>query len=111
MAASADFHHCTQPVPVRLRANEFDLEEMDRLPLRKIADENLRALVKLIRHDVQIAVIVEIEDRGRAAAQRAHERHFASLAGAFRVLFVRSVAIERKPELLRAPVSARLDAK
>ena len=52
------------------------------LSLRKIADEHLRLGIEVVGHDVEVAVVVEIEDdRGAAGAGRHHD-DFARLARA-----------------------------
>src|SRR5208283_2511040 len=69
-----------KPVAVRARAVEHDFEPMNLLSFRQVADEYLRFGIEVIDHDVQIAVVVEVENGGGPAGTRRHDDGFSGVA-------------------------------
>src|SRR5262249_12480809 len=61
-AVRRDADRPTQAVAVGRGPDEDDLEPVDRLLLREVADENLRRGVELVGHDVEVSVAVDVED-------------------------------------------------
>src|SRR5258708_28333710 len=103
---------------------------MDTCSLGKVADEYLGHVAVIVRDDMEIAVAVEVEDRGRAAGARGRHGDVAVAGGALAPLLfalrvvghhgrllafadivrdIRTIAVEGEPGLDHA--LARLDAE
>src|SRR5438445_12832635 len=93
--------------------------------LGEVAEKYLRPRVELVGDDVQVAVPVQVEQDRGAAGARGHHGQFPGgvksthrfdparllARGAEELPAVRSVAVEREPELIRDAVRSRLDAE
>ena len=114
---------CTEPVAVRARAAQPDLEKVDGMSLRQIADQHLRPRIELVGHEVEIAVPIQIERDRRSGPERTHH---GQLAGAVQPTFhlqrlrmgaglaqgmagVGTAALEREPDLLGGLAGPWLD--
>src|SRR5260221_10521336 len=110
-AGHVDLHERAQAVPIGLVTNEFNLKKVHRSFLSQVIDEHLRPIIEIVRYDVQVPIIVQVEDGGRAAAESAHDGLPAGLPFTERALFIGAIAIENKPRLLGPASPARLNAK
>jgi hypothetical protein len=73
-------HRRAEPIPIGVGALGHDLEPVNVLALSQIADQYLRLGMEIIRYDVEVAIVVEIEyDSGSAGARR-HHHGLAALA-------------------------------
>ena len=66
--ARADFHRRAQAIAIGFRSNELYFEEMNWLLVHEITDKDLRAVIEVVRYNVQITIAIEIEDRRRPTA-------------------------------------------
>lgn len=66
-----DSHDGAQSVPVRGGADELHLQKVNRLARAQAVDQHHGSVVHLVGHDVEVAVVVEIEQHRGARAERA----------------------------------------
>ena len=86
------------------------MQPLDGFPLRQVAEQDHGAVVKLVGHNVEVAILVEIEDRRRPRPQGTpHFDRLGKIVGAHQgVIPVLPRGIEHKPRLGGAPAATRL---
>lgn len=70
---------------------------MDRVFLSQVTDQNLRHGIEFVGHDVQVAVIIQIENGRRSSSQRSQHREFASPVLAVPILLICPGTVHLKP--------------
>src|SRR5205807_1035031 len=98
-----------EAVAVGGAADERDLEIPDRLALGEVTGEDLRQCVELVGDDVQVPIVVQVKDRGRACAQVAEDGDLPCLPAAGEPAGRLLGAVEIEEGRLRASSSPRLD--
>jgi len=62
LSASVNRDRCPQTIPVRLHAHKLDLQKADEFLRRKIAHEDLGAVIHFVGYDVEVAIVIKVED-------------------------------------------------
>src|SRR6266567_927349 len=108
---SAQRHLGPESVAIGSDADQLDLGIMNSFAPGEVADQHLGTVVELESHDVEIAVVVQIKDRGGTAGQTPGHGDDATLARAESVCLVRAGTVEGEPFFSQPAVTARLNAE